>query len=174
MDLVNDHGPRGLEHGAAGVRAEQDVEGLRRGHYDMRRKLGRTLAFGWWRVAGAHPRADHDIGQPLCAEHLSDTGERKVEIAVNIVRKRLKRRDIDDLRLVLEFAVESLTHEAIDGAEEGGKRLTGAGWRRDEYIAARGNRRPRVRLCGRRCIEALVEPCSNRGMEEVEWHEKTS
>src|SRR5512145_1609159 len=106
----------------------------------MRRELGRALALGLRRVAGAHPGADHDIGQSLCAERLSNAGERKVEIAVDIVRERLKRRDIEDLRLVLKPPVEPLSHQAIDGAKEGGKRLAGASWRPNEHIAARGNR----------------------------------
>ena len=62
MNLVDDHRARGLQHGAARLRAEQDVERFRRGHDDMGRKLRRTLTLRLRRVARAHPGADRDIG----------------------------------------------------------------------------------------------------------------
>ena len=40
VDLVDDHRARGRQHRAAGVRAEQDVERLRRGDQDVRRRCG--------------------------------------------------------------------------------------------------------------------------------------
>ena len=40
VDLVDDHGARGREHRAAGLGAEQDVERLRRGDDDVRRRSG--------------------------------------------------------------------------------------------------------------------------------------
>ena len=137
----------------------------------MRRKLRRTLALGLRRVAGAHPRADCDIGQALCTERLSNAGERHVEIAVDVVRERFQRRDIDDLRLILEAISEPLAHQAIDGTEEGGERLAGAGRRGDQHIAASLDRGPSVALGRRRRGEALVEPRANCGVEEIERHE---
>ena len=87
MDLVHDNGARGLQHGAARIRAEQDVQRLRRGNHDMRRELGRPLTLGLRSVAGAHPGANDDIGQPMRAKGLPDTSERNVEIAMDIVRE---------------------------------------------------------------------------------------
>src|SRR5262245_5870303 len=171
VDLVNDHCARGLEHGAARVGAEQDVERLRRGHDDMRRKLGRALTLGLRRVAGTYPGADHDIGQSLRAERLADAGKRKVEIAVDIVRQGLKGRDIDDLRLVTEPFFEPLANQSVDGAKEGGERLAGAGRRSDQYVAAGLDGGPGISLRGRWRGETLVKPRADRWMEEVERHE---
>ena len=58
VDLVDDHGARGRQHLAAGLRAEQDVERFRRRDDDVRRPAAHALAFARRRVAGAHPGAD--------------------------------------------------------------------------------------------------------------------
>src|SRR4029078_11991146 len=170
VDLVHDHCARGLEHGAARVGAEQDVERLRRGHHDMRRKLSRALTLGLGRVAGPHPGADYDIGQSLRAKRLADAGERNVEIAVDIVRQGLEWRDIDDLRLVTEPSLETLAHQAVDGAMEGGERLAGAGWRSDQHVAADLDGGPGISLRGRRRGETLVKPRADRRGEEGGRH----
>ena len=68
VDLVDDHGARGREHRAAGLRAEQDVERLRRGDEDVRRRAAHALALARRRVAGAHPGADLDVRQALRAQ----------------------------------------------------------------------------------------------------------
>ena len=100
MDLVDDDGLRGRQHAAAGFGAEQDVERLRRGHEDVRRQAAHAVALARRRVAGAHPGADLDVGQALRAQLLADAGERRFEVLLDVVRQRLQRRDIDDLRLV--------------------------------------------------------------------------
>ena len=100
VDLVDDHRARGPEHAAAGLGAEQDVERLRRGHDDMRRAAAHALALGRWRVAGAHQGADLHVRQALSPQSLADPGERRFEVALDVVRERLQRRDVDDLGLV--------------------------------------------------------------------------
>ena len=102
VDLVDDHGARGRQHGAARFRAEQDVERLRRGHHDMRRPPAHAVALARRRVAGAHPGADIDVGQALRLQRGADAGERRFEVALDVVRQRLERRDVDDLGLVRE------------------------------------------------------------------------
>ena len=174
MDLVHDNGARGLEHGAAGIRAEQDVERLRRRHDDMRGKLGGALALGLWRVARAHPRANRDLGKAPRLQRLANAGKRHFEIAVDVVRERFKRRDIDDLRLVLEPVFEPLADEAIDGTQEGGERLAGASRSGDQHVPASLDGGPGIGLCRRGRGEALVEPRADRGVEEIKRHAKTS
>ena len=100
VDLVDDDGFRGREHAAARFGAEQDVERFRRGHQDVRRRLAHPVALALRRVAGAHPGADRDLGQAPRPQFLADAGERRVEVLADVVRQRLQRRDVDDLRLV--------------------------------------------------------------------------
>src|SRR6476620_4511782 len=143
MDLVDDHGSRGLEHGAPRLRAEQDVKRLWSGHDDMGRTLGGALALSLRRIARAHPRADSDIRKATVAQRLANAGQRHVEIAMDVVRERFQRRDIDDLSLVRQPTIKSLAYEAIGGTKKGGERLPGTGWCRDQHISSRGDRGPR-------------------------------
>ena len=103
VDLVDDHGPRGGEHPAPGLGAEQDVEGLRRGDDDVRRRAAHALALAGRRVAGPHPGADLHVRQALRAQGVADAGKRRLQVTLDVVRERLQRRDVDDLRLVLEL-----------------------------------------------------------------------
>ncbi len=169
MDLVDDHRPRRLQHGAAGFRAEQDVERFRGGDDDMRRAAPCTGALALRRVAGAHPAADLDLGQAPRAQLRTDPGERRFEVLLDVVGERLKRRDIDDLCLVPELARQPLADQPVDRGEKGGQRLARAGRRRDQHVLARLDRRPRRVLRRRRRREIAREPGGDCGMEEGGW-----
>ena len=102
VDFVHDHRPGARQHRAPGLRAKQDVERFRRRHQDMRRAAAHPLALGDGRVARSDPGADLDIGKPAPAELLPDAGQRRLEIVMDVVRQRLKRRHVDDLRRIGE------------------------------------------------------------------------
>ena len=165
MDLVDDHGPRGRQHLTAGLRAEQDVERFRRGDDDVRRAAAHALALARRRVAGAHPGADVHVGQALRLQRFANAGQRRFQIAVDVVRQRLERRDVDDLGLVREAAVEPLPHQRVDRREKCRQRLAGAGRRGDQHVAAGLERRPRLRLRRGGRGEALIEPGGDGGMK---------
>ena len=167
VDLVDDHGARGRQHRAARLRAQQHVERLRRRDDDVRRALrAHALALGLRRVAGAHPGADLDVGQPLLAQRLADAGQRRLEVALDVVGQRLERRDVDDLGLVLEAALQPLPHQRVDRRQEGGERLARAGRRGDQHVAPGLDRRPGLGLRRRGRSEAAGEPRGDRGMEQ--------
>ena len=165
VDLVHDDGARGLEHGAAGLGAQQDVERLRGRHHDVRRGASRAVALGLRRVARAHPGADVDVGEALLAQRRADSRQRRLQVALDVVGERLERGDVDDLRLVLEPALQALPHQRIDGRQEGRKRLAGARRRRDQHVPARLDRRPSLRLRRRGCGEVLGKPRGDRRMK---------
>ena len=104
VDLVHDHRPDAREHRAPGLRAEQHVKRFRRRHQNMRRAAAHPLALGDGRVARSDPGADIDIGKPAPAELLSDAGQRRLEIFMDVVRQRLERRHVDDLRRIRRAA----------------------------------------------------------------------
>ena len=81
VDLVDDDGARRREHRAARLRAEQHVQRLRRRDDDVRRPPAHARALGLRRVAGAHQRADVDVGEAEGSEFRADAGERRLEIA---------------------------------------------------------------------------------------------
>ena len=174
MDLVDDHRARRRQHFAAGSGAEQDVERFRRGHDDVRRGAPHALALARRRVAGAHPAADLDIRQSLGAQGFAYTGERDLQIAPDVVRQRLQRRDVNDLRLILQLARQPLPHQPVDRRQKGGKRLARPGWRRNQHMPAGPDRWPCLGLCRCRRREAAVEPGGDSGVKQGggvhDWH----
>ena len=167
MDLVDDHGARRREHPAAGLGAEQDVERLRRGDDDVRRPAVHALALARRGIAGAHPGPDLDVRQPLRAQGLADAGERCLQVALDVVRQRLQRRDIDDLRLVSEPPLQPLSNQVVDRRQKGGKCLAGSRGRSDQRMPPRLDGRPRLRLGRRGRSEAAIEPGGDRRLEQV-------
>ena len=143
VDLVDDHRARRREHLAAGLRAQQHVQRLGRRDDDLRRAAAHARALALRRVAGAHQRADLDVRIAQRDELGADARERRFEIALDVVGKRLQRRDIDDRRFVGQRARDALAHEVVDRREERGERLSRSGRRRDEDMATRLDRRPR-------------------------------
>ena len=169
VNLVHDDGARGGEHVPPGLRAEQDVKRLRRGHHDVRRAAAHAVALTGGGIAGAHPGADVDVGQALRLQGRADAGERCFEIAADIVRQGLERRDIDDLGFVLEPLRERLPHQRIDGREEGRERLAGSGGGCDQHMPAGLEGRPRLRLRRRGRGEAAVKPVGDGRMKQRYW-----
>ena len=147
-------------------RAKQNVERFRRRHQDVRRAAAHPLALGGGRVARSDPGADFDIGKPAPAELLSDAGQRRLEVAMDVVRQRLERRDVDDLRRIGERRLETLPHQVVDRRQKGRERLARSGRRGDEGVAAGLDRRPGFGLRGRRRGEALGEPVRDRRVEQ--------
>ena len=137
-----------------------------------------ALALVRRRVAGAHPGPDLDIRLALRSRSFcADAGERRLEVPLDIVGERLQRRDIDDLRLVLEPAIEALPHEIVDRRHEGGKRLARTGRGGDQDVTAGLDERPRFCLRWRRQAEPLLEPRRNGRMKKrlgqhAETHEQ--
>jgi len=168
-DLVDDHGPGGRKHGAARFRAEQDVKRFRRGHHDMWRTTAHAVTLAGGRVAGAHPGADIDVGQALRLQGRADAGQRRLQIAFNVVRQRLERGHIDDLGFVLEAVRERLAHQRVNRREERRERLAGTGGGRDQHMPAGLERRPSLRLRRRGRGEAAVEPVGDGRMKQGHW-----
>ncbi len=166
VDLVDDDGPGGRQRAAAGFRAEQDVERLGGCDQDMRRRAAHLLALAGRRVAGAHQRADRDVGQALRPQLLADPGERRFQVLLDVVRQGFQRRDVDDLGRVAERAIEPLLHQRIDRREKGGERLAGAGRGGDQDMPAGLDRRPRLGLRRGRRGEIAREPGGDRRMKQ--------
>ena len=166
VDLVDDHRARRREHPAARLRAEQHVERLGRRHDDVRRALAHARALRLRRVAGAHERADVDVGQPdapRARARMPASGAAR--LLLDVVGQRLQRRDVDDERLVGQRRLDPLRNELVDRGEKRGERLARAGRRGDEDVLPALDQRPRPRLRRRRRREVPVEPLCDGGME---------
>ena len=166
VDFVDDHGAGSREHLAPGLRAEQDVKQFRRRYQDVGRPPAHPLTLGRRRVAGTHPRADLDVSEPPPNELLPDAGQRRLQVAVNIVRERLQRRDIDNVGRVGQIPFEALPDQIIDGRKKRRERLARAGRGGDQGVPARLDRRPGFELRRGGRGETLGEPRGDRGVEE--------
>ena len=165
VDLVDDHGAHAPQVLAAALRRDQQVERLGRGDQDVRRLAHHRLPLALRRVSAAHRRADRRGLEAEFRGDRADLLERGLEVALDVVAERLERRDVDDLRHVLERARLRLADEAVDAGEEGGEGLAGAGRRADQRVAPAGDLRPAGRLRVGRRIEAAAEPGRDGGME---------
>ena len=85
---------------------------------------------------------------------------------MDVVRQRLQRRNVDDLRRIGEPALEALPHQIVDRGKKGGERLARSGRRGDERVAAGLDRGPGFGLRGRGRGESVGEPARDRRMEQ--------
>ncbi len=166
VDLVEDQCARRLQRVAAGFGAEQHIERLGRGDEDVRGLAPHPGALGRAGVAGAHKRADGDVRSAHPFELAPDALERRLEIAMDVVRQRLQGGHVDDLGLVGQRALDPLPDEVVDRRQEGGERLARAGRRGDQGVPPRLDRRPRAGLRRTRGGEGAGEPCRNGWMKE--------
>ncbi|MBV6412664.1 MAG: hypothetical protein OMOMHJEC_00447 [Xanthomonadales bacterium] len=170
VDLVDDHAACAGEHRPPGLRSEQDVQRLRRGHEDVRRALAPARALGLRGVAAAHGAADRDRRPAEGLQFRRDPRQRAFQVQVHIVRQRLQRRDVDHPRAVVEGARKRLAREAIECVQEGGEGLAGTGRRGDQRVPALRDGRPGGGLRRGRRVESLREPARDGGMEGGERH----
>ena len=85
---------------------------------------------------------------------------------MDVVRQRLERRHVDDLRRIGERRLETLSHQVVDRGQKGRERLARSRRRGDEGMAAGLDRGPRFGLRGRWRGETLGEPVRDRRMEQ--------
>src|SRR4029077_5713072 len=113
-----------------------------------------------------HEGADVVLGKPERTQLRVDTGERRLEVAVDVVGERLEGRDIHHVNLVGEAGrLYPGPHQLVDHREKGGERLARAGRGRDQDVPPGRDGRPRRGLrrgCG---IEGAGEPAGDGRME---------
>ncbi len=139
VDLVHDHG---LHPGQdlPRLRGHHQIERLGRRDQDVGRPPQHRRAVLLRRVAGA--QADGDLGP--------DPGQRRPQVALDVVGERLQRRDVDDLHPGAELL--GTARERVDSPEEGGERLAGAGRRADQRVGAGRDLRPA------HCLSRVLRP----------------
>ena len=170
VNLVDDGGVDAREHGAPALAGEQDVERLRRRHQDVRRVPAHGFARRARGIAGAHHGADARTGLTGFGERPVDAFERYLQVPVHVVAERLEGRDVEHAGGVRQRHPAAVPHQGVDGAEEPGQRLAGAGGGRDERMPARRHRLPCLRLARGGFAQVRGEPGRDGGVEAVEGH----
>ncbi len=166
VDLVDDDRVNGAEH-VAGARGEQQVERLGRRDEQVGRVAAEAGALGGRRVA--RPHRHRGLGE-LDAERLrrpGDPGDRRPEVALDVHRERLQRRDVEDAAPAIGRR-HRREHQPVDGPQERRERLAAAGGRQDQRGLAPGDRRPPERLGSGRLAERRREPVADGRVEEIE------
>ena len=131
VNFVDDQRASARQHPAAGFAREQQVQGLRRGHEDVRRKPAHRGALRLGGVASPDLRTDlegrHTEPRQLCAY----PRQRLLEIALDVVGQRLERRHVHDACRILEPPLDAFVHERVDRRQKRGQRLARPGRRGD-------------------------------------------
>ena len=114
VDFVHDQSSHAAQHLAGLCCGHQDEERFRRGDQNMRPIARHALAVGLRSVAGAQRGANGRQFHATLARQRGNLGQRNFEILVNVVAKRLERRDVDDLRAIGQRPQARAPYQAVD------------------------------------------------------------
>ncbi len=177
VDLVDDHRLDATEHRAR-LRREHQVQRLGRRDQDVRRVARHRRALALRRVAGANRHA-HVVR--------ADATQRRAQVALDVIRQRLQRAHVHHAHAARRVAragaarfslrpacrldvLRSFGAQAVKRPQERRERLARAGRRRQQHVLAGGDRRPGLRLRGRRRVERLLEPLAHAWREAGQRH----
>ena len=121
-------------------------------------------------VAPVRTQMRISISSAHAGQCFPDSRKRRLEIALVVIGERPERRDIDDLRLVLEPALYALPDEPVDRRED----LTRSGRRCDQGMPASLDQRPGIGLRRGRHSQTAVKPLGYRRVEQRRWGTDTS
>jgi hypothetical protein len=100
MNLVHYDARDAGKEAARTLRGQQDEQRFRGGHEHVGRFAQHLLTLGGRRVAGSYRRSNRRERNASFSSELDELGQRFFEVLVHVVGERLKRRDIDDQRLI--------------------------------------------------------------------------
>ena len=136
-------------------------EDVRRAAGDLAAVLGRGVA----RAAGDGDRRDRRA-EPL--RRVSDAGQRRPQVALDVVGERLQRGDVQDAdRTGLRTGPfgRRVGGEPVERPQERGEGLAGTGRGMDKRVATGGDGRPAAGLGVGRRLEARLEPLADGSRE---------
>ena len=124
------------------------------------------LTFGGRGIAGAHRGTNQGCAVASFDRCGPDLGQRYFQIAMNIVRQSLQRRDIDDLGFVGQLAGHSLSKQSVQAPQKGGQRLARTRRSGNQRVLSGGDALPAAALRLGGGADALMEPTLDNRMEE--------
>ena len=78
----------------------------------------------------------------------ADAHQRRLEVALDIVRQRLERRDVQHAAAPLGILGRGLRRQLVQAPQKRGQRFARAGWRQDQRVLGLGDCRPALVLGG--------------------------
>ena len=163
VDLVDDD-RRNRAQDLSRLRGEEQVERLGRGNEDVGRGPGHLRPLARRGVA----RADSDGRDMQRAALRPDARQGRAQVALDVDRQRLERRDVQNptARLLVGRGSE---HQTVDGRQKGSKRLPRAGGREQQGGLSSEDRGPAERLGACGANKRGLEPAPYRLMESGRW-----
>ena len=167
VHLVEDHrlhAPQRL----AGLRGEHQEQRLGGGDQDVGR--GGLRSRGGPAEVSPERTPTRDVGllrSPSRVGGVPDAGQRRPQVALDVDRERLERRDVEHPAAELLASGSRRGRQPVDRPQEGAERLAGPGRRDHQRVAARGDRVPGADLRGRRLGERSVRTTSRVASPEA-------
>jgi hypothetical protein len=106
MDFVHDHRLGRLEKTPATLRRKQNIKRFRSGNQNVRRRSHHGLPFVRRRITRADGDPNFRNKNPFRPCQLKNLGQGLLEVLGDIVAESLERRDIDDVRSVVQLAAD--------------------------------------------------------------------
>ena len=168
VNLVDDDRVDAAER-LAGVRREQQVERFGRRDENVGRLALESGPFALRRVAGpdGDRRASHTAIAARAPPVWAMPVERRAQVALDVRRQRLERRDVQHAATVRPSGGSAREHQPIEAPKKGGERFSAAGRRQDQRRFAAGDGGQPERLRPGRRVERAVEPCAYGGMKRL-------
>ncbi len=191
VDLVDDDG-LAVAQGLARRGPEHQVQRLRRGDQDVGWVAQHLAAIPGRRVAGAHGDARRPERLPQRLGRPRDSGQRRPQVALDVVGQGLQRRDVESphaasfyairepskgsrtlprrLRWAKPSSVHATAAELVQAPQEGRQRLSAAGRSQQQRVLATRDGGPAGRLNRGRARKRPLEPPSGgrlKGAQEV-------
>ncbi len=157
VDLVNDH-DFDTRQGGPRLARQQEIERLRRGDEHVGRMLYQGAAFVGRGIAGAGTDADVGQRQAGALGLDGDAGERRLQVALDVVGQRLERADVQHAAAALLVGRRRLGGEPVERPQERRQGLAGTRGRGQQHVLALRDGVPPLLLGGRRRDECAREP----------------
>ena len=167
MDLIDDD-PAHAAKRLARLRGQDEIEGFRRRHQDVRGSLAKGATLPGRCIAGAQAHAHLADGGAESLGGQGDAGQRCTEVAVDVVDQGLQGGDVEDAQALSRVRGLVLGQQTIQAPQEGGQRLAAAGGCTDQAVLPCGDGRPTLRLRLGGCLERTLEPRARGRLEDGE------
>jgi hypothetical protein len=118
VNLIDDHGANTAQHVSTAFGGQQQIQGLRRRHEDVRRCLQHRRSLGRGRVAGSHSRGEtRHLEAGLLAEP-ANTAARLGQVLVDVGAQGLERRDVHHAYFVGEWRRAPVADQLVDRSQK--------------------------------------------------------
>src|SRR6266487_1152809 len=170
MDLIDDHGRDIPKNLAAFFGSQQQKQGLRRRHQDVRRLQEHSPPIPSWSVTGSnfHPQIRN---QYSCTDgSLADLCKGLLQILLDVIAKSLQRRHVEYLGPFFQVSGKRLFEEIINTCQKSRQRLPRSGGGSNQGIGPGDNGWPAFQLDVGGLAKAISKPVRDYRMKKRKSH----